>query len=42
MIAPDQWGRSSKLTFMAEVLLLADRTWKVIRENTEDENNIDI
>lgn len=44
MIAPDQWGRSSKLTFMAEVLLLADRTWKVIRENDdkENENNIDI
>jgi hypothetical protein len=46
MIAPEQWGRSAKLTFMAEVLLLADRTWKVIRENTEEkedkENNIDI
>ncbi len=42
MIAPEQWGRSSKLAFMAEVLLLADRTWKVVRENKEDENNIDI
>ncbi|WP_291722610.1 DUF2452 domain-containing protein [Bernardetia sp.] len=40
MIAPDQWGRSSKLHFMAEVQLLADRTWKVIRENSED--SIDI
>lgn len=45
MIEPEKWGRSTKLTFMAEVLLLADRTWKVIRENKEDnnnENNIDI
>lgn len=43
MIAPNQWGRSSKLTFMAEVQLLADRTWKVIRENNEsDEDSIDI
>ncbi|WP_245532623.1 DUF2452 domain-containing protein [Bernardetia litoralis] len=45
MIAPEQWGRSSKMIFMAEVLLLADRTWKVIRENEEEnqnENNIDI
>lgn len=46
MIAPEQWGRSSKLAFMAEVLLLADRTWKVVRENKEsdedNENNIDI
>jgi hypothetical protein len=46
MIAPEQWGRSTKLAFRAEVLLLADRTWKVIRENKEEnednENNIDI
>ena len=43
MIAPDQWGRSSKLTFMAEVQLLADRTWKIIRENKNDnEDSIDI
>ncbi len=45
MIEPEKWGRSNKLAFMAEVLLLADRTWKVIRENKEEdnnENNIDI
>lgn len=46
MIAPEQWGRSRKLAFIAEVLLLADRTWKVIRENTDEnnsnKNNIDI
>ena len=46
MIEPEKWGRSTKLAFMAEVVLLADRTWKVIRENTEEkenkENNIDI
>ena len=46
MIAPHQWGRSSKLAFIAEVLLLADRTWKVIRENADkkedNEKNIDI
>lgn len=32
MIAPEQWGRSNKLEFRAEVELLADRTWRVIRE----------
>lgn len=47
MIAPEQWGRSSKLAFRAEVILLADRTWKVIREhreeqNEDEKNNIDI
>ncbi len=43
MIAPEQWGRSSKMSFIAEVLLLADKTWKIIRENNKDnENNIDI
>jgi hypothetical protein len=46
MIEPEQWGKSTKLAFRAEVLLLADRTWKVIRENTDEkednENNIDI
>lgn len=41
MIAPDQWGRSSKLAFRAEVVLLADRTWKVIRENQEESNDND-
>ena len=29
MIAPEDWGRSTKMEFLAEVELLGDRTWKV-------------
>jgi len=35
MIAPSEWGASGQnLTFVAEVVLLADRTWKMIKQNS--------
>lgn len=37
MIAPEEWGRSSKLQFVATVKLLADHTWDILASN-EDEN----
>ncbi len=30
LIAPEQWGRSSKFEFIATVRLLADHTWDVL------------
>lgn len=34
LIAPEQWGRSgAQYTFVAEVRLLADHTWDVLRKN---------
>jgi hypothetical protein len=30
MVAPDEWGRSSKVTFQATVKLLADHTWDIL------------
>lgn len=33
MIAPDEWGRKNKPKFVAEVKLLADHTWDIIRKN---------
>lgn len=36
LIAPDQWGRSGKqFTFVAEVRLLADHTWDILRKNED-------
>lgn len=32
LIAPEEWGRSKSLNFIAEVKLLADKTWEVIRK----------
>jgi hypothetical protein len=32
MIAPEEWGRSKPLTFVATVKLLADHTWEVLKE----------
>jgi len=34
MIAPEEWGRKKDFAaFVAEVKLLADHTWEVVREN---------
>jgi hypothetical protein len=34
LIAPEQWGSSkNKFTFIAEVRLLADHTWDILRKN---------
>jgi hypothetical protein len=30
LVAPNEWGRSSKLEFVASVKLLADHTWEII------------
>ncbi len=30
MVAPEEWGRSSKLEFIASVRLLSDHTWDII------------
>lgn len=38
LIAPEQWGRSKKnYTFIAEIRLLADHTWDIIRQNPDIE-----
>ncbi len=35
MIAPEEWGRKKDwAAFVAEVKLLADHTWEILRENT--------
>lgn len=35
MIAPEEWGRKKDwAAFVAEVKLLADHTWDILRENT--------
>lgn len=34
MISPEEWGRKKDFaTFLAEVKLLADHTWEIVREN---------
>lgn len=30
LVAPEEWGRSSKLEFIASIKLLADHTWEII------------
>jgi hypothetical protein len=38
LIAPEQWGRSKKnYTYIAEIRLLADHTWDIIRQNPDIE-----
>lgn len=32
MISPDEWGRSNPFVFIAEVNLLSDHTWDVVRK----------
>jgi cellobiose-specific phosphotransferase system component IIA len=35
MIAPEEWGRKKDFAaFVAEIKLLADHTWDILRENT--------
>ncbi len=35
MIAPEEWGRKKGFaSFVAEIKLLADHTWDILRENT--------
>lgn len=35
MIAPEEWGRKKDFAqFIAEIKLLADHTWEILRENT--------
>jgi cellobiose-specific phosphotransferase system component IIA len=35
MIAPEEWGRKKDFAeFIAEIKLLADHTWDILRENT--------
>jgi len=32
LIAPEEWGRKNKPTFVAEIKLLADHTWEILRK----------
>ncbi|KEO74053.1 DUF2452 domain-containing protein [Anditalea andensis] len=32
MVAPDEWGRKNKPNFIAEVKLLADHTWEILKK----------
>ncbi|MFN5462465.1 MAG: DUF2452 domain-containing protein, partial [Bacteroidota bacterium] len=35
MIAPEEWGRKKDWAhFIAEIKLLADHTWEILRDNT--------
>ncbi|MGY6523320.1 MAG: DUF2452 domain-containing protein [Mongoliitalea sp.] len=38
MVGPEEWGRSKKFIFVAEIKLLADHTWEILREgeNSQD------
>ena len=36
MVSPDEWGKKSPYTFVAEVKMLADHTWDVLRTNGEE------
>jgi hypothetical protein len=33
MVAPTEWGRSSKVSFQATVKLLADHTWEILKND---------
>ncbi len=37
MVAPEEWGRSSKLKFVATVKLLADHTWDILASDEDEE-----
>ncbi len=37
LIAPQEWGRSSSMQYLATVKLLADHTWEVLDEAEEGE-----
>lgn len=32
MVAPEEWGRKKPFHFIAEIKLLADHTWEILRE----------
>lgn len=36
MVSPDEWGKKPPYTFVAEVKMLADHTWDVLRTNGEE------
>lgn len=33
IVSPDEWGRSSRLSFVASTKLLSDHTWEIIETN---------
>jgi hypothetical protein len=35
LIAPEEWGRSSIMRYLASVKLLADHTWEILEENKD-------
>lgn len=35
MLSPEEWGRSLKYEFVAEVHLLSDHTWEIKRSNKD-------
>ena len=35
LVAPDEWGRTSRLNFIATVKLLADHTWEILEQAEE-------
>ena len=36
LVAPQEWGRSSKLKYLATVKLLADHTWDILDKSSEN------
>lgn len=36
LVAPNEWGRSKKMNYVATVKLLADHTWDVIEEQQKN------
>ncbi|MBS9525152.1 DUF2452 domain-containing protein [Litoribacter ruber] len=38
MVAPEEWGRKNNATFLAEVKLLADHTWEIIRKGAKNKD----
>lgn len=36
MVAPEEWGRSSKFKFVASVKLLADHTWDILKSSDDE------
>ncbi len=39
MIAPNEWGRSRPLDFIATVKLLADHTWEILQKSNDCQRN---
>lgn len=36
LISPEEWGRSSRMRYIATVKLLADHTWEILEKATEE------